>query len=258
MDICNHFFVIHLEDDMSRRGHVEALQRALPFDLTIHPAIDGNRIPPSALRESLSTGEIDILSLRLHLGQLGCAFSHLRLWQRLLDLGLDSAVVLEDDARLTPDFSERYRALFAELPDDCDFLYLFTHPAHAQGMHDERLDMRRWQFIQRAHRTWGTVGYLITRHGAERLLESIFPINIPIDEVLMQLVAAGRIEAYAVKHCLVETDMDGPSNIWNTKTLLYRPAKWLPVVHRFPLRPLLGVLSRRCARQWQQWNSGLS
>ena len=258
MDICKHFFVIHLEGNASRRRHVEALRHALPFELERYPAIDGNRIPPSALGHSLRAGEIDLLSLRLRMGQLGCALSHIRLWQHMLHSGLDCAVVLEDDARLAPDFSERYPALFAELPAEFDLLYLFTHPDFAARMQDDQLEPRRWRFIQRAHQTWGTVGYLITRRGAERLLGSIFPLNIPIDEVLIQLVAAGRIEAFAVKERLVETDIEGPSNIWSTDTLLHRPAKWLPVVHRFPLRPLYGVLARRWARHRQQRRSGLS
>jgi glycosyl transferase family 25 len=104
MGICTNFFVIQMEGSAQRQRNVEALRQALPFDVTIYPAIDGNRITPSALRRLIGAGEIDVLSLRLHMGQLGCALSHIGVWRQLLGSGLDWAVVLEDDARLAPDF----------------------------------------------------------------------------------------------------------------------------------------------------------
>lgn len=57
-------------------------------------------------------------------GAWGCYRSHLRIIEECLRDGVESALLLEDDAVFPADFAERWRAIEAELPADCGVLYL--------------------------------------------------------------------------------------------------------------------------------------
>lgn len=79
------------------------------LDALPYPATDGQAEPPPAWWKTTP-------------GAWGCYRSHAAVIDYALAIGVDSILVLEDDATFVPDFCDRLAAL--EVPADCGQLYL--------------------------------------------------------------------------------------------------------------------------------------
>ncbi|MEL7027449.1 MAG: glycosyltransferase family 25 protein, partial [Pseudomonadota bacterium] len=109
-------FIISLRDATERRNAVTRRLSAIGLTGQFIDAVDGRNGLPSEF-ETL----IDRASAAAHFhrdlsdAEFACAFSHRRVYQRILDDGLEGAIVLEDDAVPQPGFveflaAEGYRA----------------------------------------------------------------------------------------------------------------------------------------------------
>ncbi len=55
---------------------------------------------------------------------IGCAMSHMKVWQRIVDNNDQVALILEDDVVFTDNFLEKFNSIFPTVPNDFDILYL--------------------------------------------------------------------------------------------------------------------------------------
>ncbi len=108
--------------------------------------------------------------------EIGCALSHRRAYESILAQGVGAAIVLEDDAELSP-FFMTFAAASIDL--DFDVVALYTSSA---------LVRRRPERVVAGvalHRAAGgvtnTVGYVVSRRGAGRLLQATGRICRPAD-----------------------------------------------------------------------------
>jgi hypothetical protein len=107
---------VHVVTLARRADRLARFFRELPADWPFatpepFPAVDGQAVPsPSWWRQGK--------------GAWGCYRSHLTLIERALNDGLQSVLLLEDDALPVADFTPRVSAFLAELPDDWQMLYL--------------------------------------------------------------------------------------------------------------------------------------
>lgn len=113
--------------------------------------------------------------------EIGCWLSHLTAWQRLLHSNEATAVVIEDDLILLPDFAQAIKAL-AQRPA-FDVVYL--------GTSSRNVSQRRYTAIEgvRVHAPVGLIlntwGYSISRGYVERFLAGgRRSIDMPIDHFL--------------------------------------------------------------------------
>jgi GR25 family glycosyltransferase involved in LPS biosynthesis len=94
-------FVINLDKDVDRLAFMDAQLRKLSIEYERQPALRGTDIDPNEYNESeaLERGKHALIP-----GELGCAASHKRIYQHMLERGLEYAIVLEDDVELPSDF----------------------------------------------------------------------------------------------------------------------------------------------------------
>jgi glycosyl transferase, family 25 len=115
----------------------------------------------------------------LRLGEVGCYLSHLRAMQTFLDTAHDYCVILEDDAQIV-----------AGAKDIIDHLTA----ANLHGFDVVRLQLRRWglnfkaaqvsenhQLRVMATRVTGSMAYMINRRAAQRYLDRLLPMVVPLD-----------------------------------------------------------------------------
>jgi GR25 family glycosyltransferase involved in LPS biosynthesis len=57
-------------------------------------------------------------------GNVGCTLSHYMLWQALFLLGVEAALIFEDDVRLEVDFKKRLQRALGLLPEDWQMAYV--------------------------------------------------------------------------------------------------------------------------------------
>ena len=153
-------------------------------------AIDGHGLAPDAIPlnlvhlqyDSTNNASLDPLVVpgmpcRLTPGELGCALSHIALWDQILSSRLKYAVVMEDDIDLFPAFSKKLGELVRST-QQWDVIYLgyqtvAERPAFAPSS----------ELLSRPEYLFGTYGYAISRSGAERLM-ALLPVVGPLDVFL--------------------------------------------------------------------------
>ncbi len=171
--------------------------------ITLMPATDGRQLTPDKWKQ--------LGRLRGHLanGQIGCYESHARVWQRIVDQNLGSALVLEDDAAITytQDTVDRLKQFLSELktiPFDVAYIgNIGLHPAKQQ-LSKNIVEPSNWE---------GLYTYYITREGARKLLQKAFPITQAVDLFVGQQAREGTIRTVSMTPPLnfvvpVESDTD--------------------------------------------------
>jgi len=132
-------------------------------------------------------------------GICGCAMSHYKLWQHILDNDIEYACVLEDDAEVIKKIES------IEAPDDFDVLYISNRVgADSTG---------------KVCSGCGTEGYIVSKKGCEKLLIICEDMSRPVD-LRIQAHMRGFIEH---KHPLCEghSSPDNPfHSLKNSKVII--------------------------------------
>lgn len=112
-------------------------------------------------------------------GEIGCYLSHIRCWEHIIEQQLDFALVLEDDAILTPDIV-RYIDKLAGSSVDWDYIKLSRGSKTKKSL--ECLDLGDGLSLTKGLKLNSTcTGQLISLSGAKKLLAHAFPISRPVD-----------------------------------------------------------------------------
>ncbi|RLJ41401.1 GR25 family glycosyltransferase involved in LPS biosynthesis [Litoreibacter meonggei] len=101
-------FIIHLERASARRPHVETIMQESPYPARIWPACDGAAMDSAARDRLISDVALfqPAYPFSLSMGEVGCFESHRSVWRYMVDNGLQTALILEDDVSIdTPTFS---------------------------------------------------------------------------------------------------------------------------------------------------------
>lgn len=112
-------------------------------------------------------------------GGVGCALSHIAVWQWMVDNNQEVCLVFEDDAVVPPDFIERANkcindSVILKDPKKWDMWLLGGIWDNLTKIPGESKAIRVGEFVL-FH------AYIMTLHGAKRLLKDVYPIHSHID-----------------------------------------------------------------------------
>ena len=97
--------VISLAQAAKRRKFMREQMAKLKIDYAFFDAVDGNKLSHAYLSKfKIKEGE-QYLGRPLSKGELGCTFSHLHVYQKMLTENIEKLIVLEDDAQLNANFA---------------------------------------------------------------------------------------------------------------------------------------------------------
>jgi len=117
---------------------------------------------------------------RLNDGEIGCYLSHVNCWNRIVELSLDFALILEDDVRLQEQICDCI-ALFEKMnASDWDYIKLFSSKRLKMNMGTMDLG-GEMQLHRVAKLPAGTCAQFVSESGAKKLLKHAFPIARPVD-----------------------------------------------------------------------------
>lgn len=141
------------------------------YDYNIFQACDGKTINMTpAMLKLFETGDYNYRS-----GIIGCAASHIKIWcELIIRKEIDCFMVIEDDAVLGEDFNNRVKQALRRCTENWDILWLghFLYPEFATSNELPHVELwSREKAIQR--NMGGTFAYIITRQGAEKMLNHI-------------------------------------------------------------------------------------
>ena len=191
-------FIVNLPRRMDRKREMESRLDALELEADVRekfeffPAVDGTTID-DAFMQAGSYGlwdgwqqpehSLHFYRREIRKGEIGCALSHVNIWKRVVEEGLDEVLILEDDAGFDRHFKYLFqRALkfcrWAGAQEQWDLLYLGRN-----SMTPDPIQIRN--FISVPGFSYCTHGYMVTRSGAEKLLSVGYEQDlIPVDEFL--------------------------------------------------------------------------
>ncbi len=219
-------FVINMRRSADRRERMAAMLESLGLEYEFFAATDGRNLTPEQEQQCdlqdevvlpVRMGRKIIVQTKLTPPEVGCAFSHLRLYQHILDCGLDRAVILEDDALLHPDAVVALHSLDC-ITEPWDVVHFSSHVGiknlplshkyrfgpnnefyfQRLGMHHPAIDSihnQRRVIVLAAF-------YVVTSNACERLLKLGYPVRIPSD-YLLGLLAYNELKmfrAYPLGH----------------------------------------------------------
>ena len=116
-------------------------------------------------------------------GHMACTFSHYEIWKAFLATSADAALILEDDAVLSPDLPDFLRALEDEAPEGVDLIKIETFHMKAKLSSQVRnIAGREASRLFGTH--YGACGYIIYRHLAKQLLNDCRRFDLIIDNYL--------------------------------------------------------------------------
>ncbi|NKB23251.1 MAG: hypothetical protein GKR87_02445 [Kiritimatiellae bacterium] len=204
----DHAYIISAKDDAKRRHHVQHMVKNRLPQAKIFLAVNGLTLTESNLQRYIAqrymTKDFDYSSFswkRLTTGQVGCALSHMCLWEQLIDRRTPYMLVLEDDAFLTNDFMTKYTTLLDHLPVDFDYISLFHHPEQLDLLKQKKgIARRNNYFIKPPPNLWGTMGYIISYYGACKILSHVKPLYTTIDRMISDLAHRRLIYAFEKRY----------------------------------------------------------
>lgn len=112
-------------------------------------------------------------------GEKGCYASHIFAWRKLLASDAAALVVLEDDVVPEPDFLQTVQAI-AQLPDNWDMIKLMGRQGNEKVRSRQKL-IEGHDLISYRRVPSFTAGYVISRAGAQKMLQTRVPFGRPID-----------------------------------------------------------------------------
>ena len=171
---------INLDKDSERRTRIEAQLAHLGLPGERLPAVWWKHLPP-AEQSLLYSAERNhgLYYQPLVDGEKGCYASHIQAWRQLLASDAPAMVVLEDDVVLEDAFASVVQAI-AALGVDWDMVKLMGRPA-GEKIRATRPLTASHRLIQYRRVPSFTAGYVVSRAGARKLLDSRVPFGRPID-----------------------------------------------------------------------------
>jgi GR25 family glycosyltransferase involved in LPS biosynthesis len=167
----------------------------IPF--TRFSAVDGSRIPilnnPQISNNTKSNitfgkrrshGEINTP------GAIGCSLSHYAVWKKFLETKeAPYCLVLEDDAGIPEDFYTSFTKASEDLKEIESFdVWSITYKLVDKNLRPVSNSWNSPVYF------WGTSCYIISRQGAQKLMEGFFPIECHLDKYLCLRNSLGHIK----------------------------------------------------------------
>jgi glycosyl transferase family 25 len=218
-------FVINLDRNKDRFNNISSYLRNNNIDFFRFPAIDGkSNFTDDFLRErnSLRQSNIQFENHVLSKGDVGCANSHYSLYENLIKSDCHNFLILEDDVEIS-ELLNLFLQDFANINLDFDILFLGYFISELNIIHQHCRIPARLKYFGRvklgsnfilgipAHGCWTTMGYIVSRKGAEKLIEINKDLMLTADELTSDLYNYG-LKIYAVDKPLVfPSSLDFPT-----------------------------------------------
>lgn len=214
----DHIFCISLDRFPEKWERVKQKMNSLGIEIEKISACDGLELDETKISKA-STPSVEYTlkyGRSLHrempsVGAIGCYLSHVKIWKKIIQKNLQNVLILEDDFHI-PDI-KAIKEYLKFLPKNYHTAFLGYFKQLTQIDHKESKINDYWTFNPSL--LFGTYGYLISREGAERLLEKAFPIEMQVDSYISYMSLLDYISCYRSNKPLILTENISPSTIQN-------------------------------------------
>lgn len=243
-------YVINLARSPERRAHIRAELDRVGIDYEFIEAVDGRDID---VRDPQIIDPEVLDTTWFRAGVAGCAFSHLRIYKKILEDGQESALVLEDDVTLPADLIDLADSLtdhltgaeVALLNYDCIDAIKMSRESSARLPSGRDLLL-----LIDVHQPRSSAAYIVTQSACKRMIDYAVPFKARPDN-WGHFYSAGALDRVrCVVAMPVVKDPDFESTIdYNSESSL--KALILKVILRYNIEMVKRAIARRRERIWR-------
>jgi GR25 family glycosyltransferase involved in LPS biosynthesis len=195
-------YIINLEKDIDRWSVINKQCKINNLKIERFNAIYGKELPNDHFDIKKYFPENHYLTP----GQIGCALSHIKIWEEAYQNNYEYIFILEDDAIIPNNFIERVTPILNSLPKDWDYLSL--NCAYCYGKHFNKN-------LVKVLYNLCTVSYMLSKNGIKKILDIIskHKINEAIDDYLCTHFFKNTNSFLAKDHFIIMNTDDFESNI---------------------------------------------
>lgn len=232
-------FLINLDKNPDRLAAADAQLKRLGVEYERFPAVYGKALS----EEEIATLADDEWARRLNgrslsRGEVGCALSHIQVYEKMVREGIPIALVLEDDAYPMPPLKPVLRAIEEQISGESSTVILLGEGGGRRDASRKRIFLPVSVYALDAIVTGArTHAYVVTLGAARRLATFLRPVVMPADD-WGRMVAYGQIRMYTICPLLVGLDCGFETMI---------SENWGQVA---PKRTFVRKWIRRCWRLW--------
>lgn len=176
MDI--QIFLINLKRSTIRFEQMDQQLKSLDIPYILFEAIDGHNLTEKHLEQYSSKHSFLLHNRDLLKGEIGCALSHIELYQKIVKENIPISIILEDDLIIKKEFKEFLLIIKDIINDDWEFLNLCSFTPCVLA---EKLFYKNFKYTVFTGHATGTCAQVIKLSAAKRLLEHAFPIRFAAD-----------------------------------------------------------------------------
>lgn len=145
-------------------------------------------------------------------GEIGCALSHLKIYQKIVDENIPYALILEDDAIFDAEFPKYLKEIENFLSQKPNFELVCLMYQGDKYLKNLNLKTNKRISLYKMRAGTGTYGYVITKAAAKKLLNSNTPVILEADCWVQCLKLCG-LNLYCLDKDIVKTsDSDGSNS----------------------------------------------
>lgn len=226
-------FVINLDRDASKMANVTARlgREGLQFERIA--AVDGSSLQDDEIRRrcTATCGEY------CPKAAIGCFLSHIEAWKKVVERGLDKALILEDDVGFRPGGLQVINQALAELPDEWHVLLCGCFTCQKEMGTEKLAGFLRGAppakevsaHLRIPSQTYGSQSYVVSQTGARTLLELLPKPTWHVDWAMGAAMRKG-LKLFSTKpNATYQVDMNESSIASRAPTCLNSIANLIPL-----------------------------
>ncbi|BAE74425.1 Glycosyltransferase family 25 (LPS biosynthesis protein) [Sodalis glossinidius str. 'morsitans'] len=223
-------FIINLKESFRRRQCIEYQCRRYNLDYEFTEAVNGHSLSSEEIVQHTRT-----INYATRPGEIGCALSHIYIYRLICERGLEQALILEDDAKITPEAIPLIQQIALRNDPNRPLLTLLTTCNQYLKKPIHVLD--KTHSLHRVIDAAMTHGYVINRAAARNMAAALYPVWMVADKFsLFQDYSLCQVRA-VVPPVILHSIHAGQSNIASTpKPTATRLAIWQNLKHHMPWR----------------------
>lgn len=177
------------------------LVQSYGFKTNLIEGVYGNKL---SFEEKINETQNQFIASTIPNSVLGCVLAHIKTWKTFLSTNEPYCVIFEDDAIFESDFRHKFDISFKHTPSDFDIFYIGC--LHNRNFFNNNIN----EYIKIPDCFFGTHSYVLSRKGAEKLLEYIDKnIYTHIDAMIYNLFLNNKIKVYStIERLVFQTSTD--------------------------------------------------
>lgn len=170
-------FVVNLEKDKVRRDSIKSQLNNINIPFEFVKAVYGKNLSQSELSECYNDSKAMRTQCRsLTLSEIGCAYSHIKIYQKMIRENIQTALILEDDAIIPRNSSEILLNIENIIEHEIPEVILLS-PVELLDDKSPETKIDNIYNLKKFKKGYLTSSYIINLYAAKTLLEELYPIG---------------------------------------------------------------------------------